>query len=249
MLKKAIPPQHNQLTGTYAVAASRADVAAQALTGQVHTAFSGELIDVLDRGLNNGKHYLDLDEIFRTVQKRIEAKQLPHPVILSIVTGGPLPFAVNAYYGLEAEFKDTPSQEMFDLQIAVSKWLDDVRSGPGILPEARLAEIRPIVRSGRSFLDTVRLSVDAGISEWTNDDLDDLAVVIADAEDAIDRYLGLSRSARRRAHRRSNEMTNPQALRRLDEDIEVLIERKRSLIDAIEASVSALRNLSRETSP
>lgn len=67
------------IDGVYVLTASPADHVALAPDGERHTAFTGELIQVLGTGLPDGPDTLDLETLYREVTARLGAKNRPLP--------------------------------------------------------------------------------------------------------------------------------------------------------------------------
>jgi Caspase domain len=68
-----------RIEGTYLMTASADTVKAQAPIGEEFTAFTGELVHVLDRGLLDGPDLLNLETLFWHVRKELVAKRRPVP--------------------------------------------------------------------------------------------------------------------------------------------------------------------------
>ncbi|TCK25226.1 caspase family protein [Pseudonocardia endophytica] len=60
--------------GTLVIASAPENSAALAPEGENFTAFTGELLDVLDRGVNSEAEYLDVDLVYRRVFSALKAK-------------------------------------------------------------------------------------------------------------------------------------------------------------------------------
>jgi hypothetical protein len=68
-----------RIEGTYLMTASADTVKAQAPVGEEFTAFTGELLGVLDQGLPDGPDLLNLETLFWHVRKELVAKRRPVP--------------------------------------------------------------------------------------------------------------------------------------------------------------------------
>ena len=66
--------------GVYLLAAARGDQLAWAPPGEPFTAFSGELIRLLDGGDPTGPRYFSLDDVHRFLARRLPARGMPVPV-------------------------------------------------------------------------------------------------------------------------------------------------------------------------
>ncbi|MER8235110.1 caspase family protein [Streptomyces sp. NPDC094049] len=65
--------------GTYLIAAAAETKAAVSVPGELHTAFTAELLNVLSRGVPGKGPYVDLDTVYREVESALRAKQRPMP--------------------------------------------------------------------------------------------------------------------------------------------------------------------------
>ncbi|MEU5016625.1 caspase family protein [Streptomyces angustmyceticus] len=65
--------------GTYLLAAASETRQALAPPGETHTAFTGELLGILDHGIAGGPEKLDLDSVFRQLRTALTAKGRPVP--------------------------------------------------------------------------------------------------------------------------------------------------------------------------
>ncbi|MGW2407737.1 caspase family protein [Streptomyces sp. NPDC001739] len=65
--------------GTYLLAAASETRPALAPPGETHTAFTGELLDILATGIAGGPEKLDLDSVFRQLRTALAAKGRPVP--------------------------------------------------------------------------------------------------------------------------------------------------------------------------
>lgn len=69
----------SQVEGTYLLAAASATEAALAPPGEKHTAFTGELLDILGNGISGADPYLDFGRIHDHLSARLAAKGRPRP--------------------------------------------------------------------------------------------------------------------------------------------------------------------------
>ncbi|MBM9509295.1 caspase, EACC1-associated type [Actinacidiphila acididurans] len=65
--------------GAYVLAASPKDRVALAPDGEMHTAFTGELLDILRLGIDDGPELIDLETIYQELDLRLRAKNRPRP--------------------------------------------------------------------------------------------------------------------------------------------------------------------------
>jgi hypothetical protein len=248
VLKKYVPPIKGQRSGTYAVASSTRDVSAFAPLDAAHTAFSAVLIDVLDNGLDNGRPYLDLDEIFRTVESRIEESGLPTMQILTALKGNPSPFAWNAYYPTATWRTGLAAEAMIGMYAEIERALQMLEGLRGEAPQTQLEQTRDLISRTSRLFDSLRIATEAGDGQWSAEAMEDLGIAIASAEDNADRYLSTGKAGRRRRRRIEERNSLAYSLRQMDEDTAVLVERKRALLTSLDDMREALRAVSR-TSP
>jgi hypothetical protein len=77
---EALLSSNIELRGTYAIASSPANRKSIAPTGAAYTAFSGTLIEVLEKGIETGPGELSIDDIYRQVERNIlQQPNLPKP--------------------------------------------------------------------------------------------------------------------------------------------------------------------------
>ncbi|MFG2820038.1 caspase domain-containing protein [Kitasatospora sp. NPDC048365] len=84
-----------EVEGTVVLTASAATRPALAPPGERYTAFTGELIDVLERGLADGPRLLDMETLYRCLHTRLGAKSRPLPQQRNRNTGGLIAIARN----------------------------------------------------------------------------------------------------------------------------------------------------------
>ncbi|MFD8382678.1 caspase family protein [Streptomyces sp. NPDC059679] len=72
-------PAHVAVDGAYVLTASPRDRVALAPDGEPHTAFTGELLDILRLGINGGPELIDLDTLYGALHQRLRAKNRPLP--------------------------------------------------------------------------------------------------------------------------------------------------------------------------
>jgi tetratricopeptide (TPR) repeat protein len=65
--------------GAYVLTASPRDRVALAPEGELHTAFTGELLHLMRVGVTGGPELIDLDTIYRVLDERLRAKNRPKP--------------------------------------------------------------------------------------------------------------------------------------------------------------------------
>ncbi|MET9730291.1 protein kinase [Streptomyces sp. NPDC006458] len=67
------------VAGAYLMCSASRTALALAEPGETYTAFTGELVDVLNWGVDDGPEYITLDDAFRHVRSRLVAKSRPRP--------------------------------------------------------------------------------------------------------------------------------------------------------------------------
>jgi tetratricopeptide (TPR) repeat protein len=70
---------HAAVDGAYVLTASPRDRVALAPDGEMHTAFTGELLDILRFGIADGPELIDLETIYQALDSRLLAKNRPRP--------------------------------------------------------------------------------------------------------------------------------------------------------------------------
>ncbi|KRV48325.1 hypothetical protein AQ490_25255 [Wenjunlia vitaminophila] len=86
-----------RIAGTYLLTASDANRQALSPPGEEHTAFTGELIRLLDEGLPGGGQLIEADRIYEHLVEELRAKGRPLPQQRSSNTGRTLAFVRNRY--------------------------------------------------------------------------------------------------------------------------------------------------------
>jgi len=97
-----------EIDGSYLLAAAPENGRALAPPGETHTAFTGELLDVLTRGIDGGPRELDLESVYRHLQAVLRAKGRPVPQKRDRNTAGRLVLARNP------AFRPTPARPSSD---------------------------------------------------------------------------------------------------------------------------------------
>ncbi|MBV2152203.1 caspase domain-containing protein [Kitasatospora sp. SUK 42] len=83
------------VNGTVVLTASASTRPALSPPGELYTAFTGELIDLLERGVPGGPELLDMDTLYRRLHERLAAKSRPLPQQRNRNTGGLIAIARN----------------------------------------------------------------------------------------------------------------------------------------------------------
>ncbi|MEU8351429.1 caspase family protein, partial [Streptomyces sp. NPDC048845] len=84
--------------GAYVLTASPRDRVALAPDGETHTAFTGELLDILRNGVEDGPKLIDLDTLYRVLDQRLRAKRRPLPQRSQENNIGRLPIVRNRFH-------------------------------------------------------------------------------------------------------------------------------------------------------
>ncbi|WP_280446589.1 caspase, EACC1-associated type [Nocardia brasiliensis] len=103
---------HAAIDGAYLMTATARTRLALAPAGSTYTAFTGELVKVLEEGIPDGPRLLDLDTVFRQVWRELRAKGRPEPEQRSRNAGHRLIFSRNRW-------TPTPTQEALDYAAAL----------------------------------------------------------------------------------------------------------------------------------
>ncbi|WP_436771181.1 caspase, EACC1-associated type [Yinghuangia sp. YIM S09857] len=109
----------SQVEGTYLLAAASATEAALAPPGETHTAFTGELLDILANGIAGADTYLDFGRIHDHLSARLAAKGRPRPQQRNDGHGSRIVLARNRRAATEADESATgPTGPLRDLLVA-----------------------------------------------------------------------------------------------------------------------------------
>ncbi|TQK52933.1 caspase domain-containing protein [Streptomyces sp. SLBN-118] len=92
--------EHAEIEGTYVLAAAPENRLALAPPGETHTAFTGELLDVLWTGIPGGPPLLELDVVYTHLRRALTAKGRPTPQKRDRNTAGQLALGHNPAYRL-----------------------------------------------------------------------------------------------------------------------------------------------------
>ncbi|MEV6340282.1 caspase family protein [Nocardia vinacea] len=68
-----------EISGTYTLTSTSANTPAHAPVGERYTAFTGALLDLLERGVTGGPELLTLDDIYRNLRRLLRARNAPAP--------------------------------------------------------------------------------------------------------------------------------------------------------------------------
>ncbi|CAL9309820.1 hypothetical protein SUDANB25_04586 [Streptomyces sp. SudanB25_2051] len=134
-----------EVDGTYLLAASAETAVALSPPDEPLTAFTGELVTLMQEGVPGGPEYLDLDTLFTRLRTRLVTRDRPEPQRLCRNQLGQAPFIRNAAY--------TPPPEPALL------------TGPPQAPEPpRTDQAIAGVYTARSLADTLQAIADAAVS-------------------------------------------------------------------------------------
>ncbi|MFC4068637.1 caspase family protein [Actinoplanes subglobosus] len=88
-----------EIAGAYVLTASPAN--AIALAGETHTAFTGELINLLNEGVPSSEKYLTLDAIYTQLRSRMRRRNWPEPQRLTTASADQLGLVINRSYSAD----------------------------------------------------------------------------------------------------------------------------------------------------
>ncbi len=91
-------PDELEIFGTCVFTATASTKKALAPTGHSHTAFTGELIAVLENGIPDGPELLDLDTLYQFIDRRLRSRGWPRPKRAGLDNGGLIAIARNVAY-------------------------------------------------------------------------------------------------------------------------------------------------------
>lgn len=83
------------IRGTYLLAAAAENREALAVPGETYTAFTGELVSLLEKGLPGGPELLDIDTIYRALREMLHSRSRPVPHNKNHDQGGDLTLVRN----------------------------------------------------------------------------------------------------------------------------------------------------------
>ncbi|MFF7251466.1 caspase family protein [Embleya sp. NPDC008237] len=132
--------------GTYVLTSSAHDAVSLSPAGEVHTAFTGELLSIVHDGIPDGPDLIDLETLYTHLDRRLRARNRPPPQRCNHNTAGLLPLVWNR--ARRAPRKNAMSAA----DVAASAWdvgtrLADVLGATGHNREA--AEILTLLWSAR----------------------------------------------------------------------------------------------------
>ncbi|MGX6603620.1 caspase family protein [Micromonosporaceae bacterium Da 78-11] len=99
--------------GTWLVTASAEHAPAVSPPGEPHTAFTGELISLLDLGIKDGPEYLDVDTLYLKMHQRLKAKDRPEPQQRIGKFGAQIVIARNRWHAGSGDLRPAPRQTLF----------------------------------------------------------------------------------------------------------------------------------------
>jgi WD40 repeat protein len=80
------------------ITATTSNEVAKAPPKTTYTAFTGELVHILDKGINNGKRTLTIEEIYKHLKKQLVEKNFPEPQLTQFEQADKLEIAHNRAY-------------------------------------------------------------------------------------------------------------------------------------------------------
>ncbi|GHJ14053.1 sensor histidine kinase [Micromonospora sp. AKA38] len=92
-----------EIDGTYLLAAAAENALALAPPGELHTAFTGELVGILHRGVPGADRSLTLNEIYEGMRSSLRAAERPEPQCRDRNSLGTAPFVPNPAYQPRAD--------------------------------------------------------------------------------------------------------------------------------------------------
>ncbi|MGW1468411.1 caspase, EACC1-associated type [Streptomyces sp. NPDC002308] len=110
----------SEIEGTYILAAAAETKTALAPIGAECTAFTGEMLHILENGIMGGPEFLTLDLIYSRLHSRLTSRSLPVPQQRNRNEGARIALARNA--GFSAERKQS-------INIGVLEYMEDVLNG------------------------------------------------------------------------------------------------------------------------
>ncbi|MEU0948292.1 caspase family protein [Streptomyces canus] len=132
-----------EIDGSYLLAAAPENGRALAPPGERHTAFTGELLDVLQHGIPTGPRDLDLNAVYHHLRGELAAKGRPTPQKRDRNTAGRLLLARNpAYRPISAPARATaddsawPAPDQCHTPLAFLEALAEMRAFAGLTIEA-----------------------------------------------------------------------------------------------------------------
>ncbi|MFI6582770.1 caspase family protein [Embleya sp. NPDC050493] len=87
--------QHAVIEGTYVLTSSSRDSVSLSPAGEVHTAFTGELLSIVHDGIPDGPDLIDLETLYTHLDRRLRARNRPPPQRCNHNTAGLLPLVWN----------------------------------------------------------------------------------------------------------------------------------------------------------
>lgn len=146
-----------EIEGTYLLAAAPDNGLALAPPGDIHTAFTGELLRILRDGIPGTDLDLDLDLVYRHLRAALSARGLPQPQKRVRNTAGRLIFARNhAYRPAPADGPADPAQGFAEVQLRLKTEALADSSNKITELERQLSEARAKLTEARDELDRMQ---------------------------------------------------------------------------------------------
>ncbi|MBO1420097.1 caspase domain-containing protein [Streptomyces sp. FH025] len=108
--------ERTEVSGTVVLTASAATRPALAPPGETYTAFTGELIDLLEKGIPGGPELLDMETLYRGLRARLSSKSRPLPEQRNRNTGGLIAIARNQAAAAPAVEDRAPAAPMVETE-------------------------------------------------------------------------------------------------------------------------------------
>jgi len=130
MSESASLAARSEIEGTYILTAAAETKTALAPPGEKFTAFTGELLRVLEDGLHAGPEFLDLDTIYLELRNRLSARSRPIPQQRNRNSGAKIQLARNKKYRtpIRSERIDLDLVEYMARRIAEKSNPDELRN-------------------------------------------------------------------------------------------------------------------------
>lgn len=248
----AMPREVGRTAGSYVVTSTTGSNPAYTSSDAPHTAFTGHLVSVLDRGLPNGKRHLGIDETFREVCRRYQeptdddsnnhVPTNPAAQIRHHLSSEDLAWAKNPYYGEIAPEGDL----LMDVQASIDSWLqEEMCAEDTLLSEALMTAIRDRLGRLQFSVEAARARADSSTHPALSPQkLGALASALGAARAQVQRHEAIRAAAALRLERASRARS-PVSLRALDDDNAVVVERRAALAESLGDVRAVLRSLGR----
>jgi hypothetical protein len=171
--------------GSWLVTASAEHAPAMSPPNEPHTAFTGELIRLLDQGIENGPEFLDVDTLYLMMHKRLKAKDRPEPQQRIGNHGRQIVLAKNRWYtagtaaGRSPRRLPGPPDALRGLPTSLTdltRMIDDMRRGDDVEKARSLLQVLGRHRETQEVAATLAYFFQAGRTSDIDAVLDGVAV-------------------------------------------------------------------------